>query len=292
MGRMIALLLTGMAFVMGGPPVEGAVSDEVFERAAQAVAQVRARDCPDGEKSRAGSGFLYGGGNRLVTALHVVAGCRRIDAYFERSGGRTVGARVYRVLAKIDLALLQLDQEMGEPLPSATARPRANDELEVIAFFLGTPSLDNKTLKVTFGSSQLDSMLPAPIQRELAQTGTIDPSLKVVRLDGHLLPGASGAPLITADGQVAAIGSGGLQNGAASISWAVPADHLPTLLASREPPDAIASWRSGLFATPFSERAPNKIRCGRIEFVPIGVRSFLDLSISTDDPSPTYSWWS
>ena len=106
----------------------------------------------------------------------------------------------------------------------------------------------------------------------------------MVRLDGHILPGASGAPLITADGRVAAIGSGGLRNGAASISWAVPAGHLKALLVSREQLGAIASGTSGLFTVPFLERSMDSIRCGTIEFVPIGVRAFVELSTTADDP--------
>lgn len=285
MRRLIVVLLVGMIGVVSGQHVNAELSSETFEQVAGAVALVRARECPGGDAAKAGSGFLFAEGDRLVTALHVVAGCNRIDAYFERAGGRTVGAQVERVRADIDLALLRLDRVMGRPLPAMAARPRPNDELEAIAFFLGTPSVDNKTLKVTFGSTRLRSMLPARVRRELAQSGAIDLNLEVVRLDGHLLPGASGAPLITADGRVAAVGSGGLRSGAASISWAVPASHLNALLASREQPRAQVGRRlAGLFSTPYAERTPEQIRCGGIGFVPIGTRSLLELSVSTDDP--------
>jgi S1-C subfamily serine protease len=285
MRRPIVVFLVGMIAGMGGQTAEAVISGETFERTARAVAQVRARQCPGGEVAKAGSGFLFSRGDRLVTALHVVAGCDRIDAYFERAGGHTVGAEVERVLEESDLALLRLDRRVGQPLLAIEAQPRPNDELDAIAFFLGTPSIDNKTLKVTFGSTQLRSMLPARVSRELAQSGTIDLNLEVVRLDGHLLPGASGAPLITADGRVAAVGSGGLRSGAASISWAVPASHLNALLASQEQPRAQIGRRlSGLFSTPYAERTPEQIRCGGIGFVPIVTRSFLELSVSTDDP--------
>jgi S1-C subfamily serine protease len=55
-----------------------------------------------------------------------------------------------------------------------------------------------------------------------------------VRLDGHFLPGLSGAPIFDVSGKVVAIGSGGLKSGAASVSWAVPALHLEALLLSQE----------------------------------------------------------
>ena len=104
---------------------------------------------------------------------------------------------------------------------------------------------------------------------------------------GARLPAATPQRIVAfsfADGRVAAVGSGGLRNGAASISWAVPASHLDALLASREQPGARGSRSSGLFATPLSESAPDRLRCGNLEFVPIGVRSFGELSMSTDDP--------
>lgn len=282
--RYLITLLLGFIAVVSAQPVDAVITDETFAQTARAVAQVRARHCPDGEATKAGSGFLFGGSDQLVTAFHVVAGCGRIDAYFERNRGSTVSARVERVLEEVDLALLRLDRAVGPPLPAAATPPEPNDQLEAIAFFFGSPTLDNKTLKVTFGSSRLRSMLPSPVSRVLAQSRVIDLDLEVVRLDGHLLPGASGAPLITADGSVAAVGSGGLKSGAASISWAVPASHLDALLTSQERPQARAGRPFGLFSTPYAERAPQQIQCGEIGFVPIGVRTFLELAISTDDP--------
>jgi S1-C subfamily serine protease len=232
MARLLVTVSLVLAVVIFESPAGKAdISAEVFGRISPAIAQVRARNCRDGE-ARSGTGFLYDRGDRLVTALHVVAGCTRIDAFFERAGGRTIIASVDRVLERVDLALLRLERSAGTPLIASGDRPAANDELSVIAFFLGAPTMDNKPLRVTFGNSKLSSMLPAQVRDDLARSQALDIGMEIVRLDGHLLPGASGAPLVDRQGRVVAIGSGGLKSGAASISWGLLGEHLERLVRS------------------------------------------------------------
>lgn len=263
------------------------LSDELFGSTAAAIAQVSADEC-NGE-SRTGTGFLYGGSDLIVTSLHVITGCQRLSAYFEHTGNRTVRARLDRVLKRADLALLRLEESVAEPLETTVSAPVPNEELEVIAFFLSTPSLDNKALRVTYGSSRLRDMLPPQQRRDLDRNSTLDLNLSIVRLDGHLLPGASGAPLVNSEGKVAAIGNGGLNHGAASISWAVPAKHLDELLDSNEQ-EIPESFSNSLFAAASGERSDptggslGQLRCGKIEFVVMGIRGFEQLSIATDDP--------
>lgn len=298
-------LLAALASAAAAPaPAAADLSRETFERVAPAVAQVRARDCRDGP-ARSGTGFLFEGGDRLVTALHVVAGCSRLDVYFERGGGRTLGAELDRALVPVDLALLRLDGDAGAPLAAAPGGPQANDELVALAFFLGAPSLDNKSLKVTFGATRLAGMLPAEVRKELDASRAIDLELEIVRLDGHLLPGASGAPLLDGEGRVAAIGSGGLQSGAASISWGLPATHLAGLLsapagtgdagAGADPvqsaslyatpePETERGAAGGAAATDTSGRLTERLTCGEMVFLHLGSRGFRELAAAADDP--------
>ena len=284
MQQLLILLLIGWVPVIDWSFVEAQVHLHVLDRTARAVAQVRARNCGEEFTERAGSGFLFGHGDQLITALHVVAGCNLVDAYFERAGGRTTRGRIERVLESADLALLRLDKSIGEPLVATNVQPRPNDELEVIAHFLGAPTLDNKTLKVTFGLTRLRNMLPEQIRISLTRDTAIDINLDIVRLDGHLLPGASGAPLINAEGEVVAIGAGGLRHGAASISWAVPSGHLDDLLNSFEQLPTGPAASSELFAESYTDSMPEPLRCGSLEFVATGTRTFAEISAWTDDP--------
>jgi hypothetical protein len=108
-------------------------------------------------------------------------------------------------------------------------------------------------------------------------------------MDGHLLPGLSGAPIVTLTGEVAAVGSGGLQSGAASVSFGVPSIHLDALLVSTESLESAGRAQRGLFAAPLAAEgaAPSEhaLRCGGLDFVRTGTRRFFELAQSTDDPA-------
>jgi S1-C subfamily serine protease len=78
-GAALLLLLTAQipARADNGP------SAAVMTNASAGVVQVIARDCTD--HNRTGSGFLWDVSTQLVTALHVIAGCREVVAYFTGS---------------------------------------------------------------------------------------------------------------------------------------------------------------------------------------------------------------
>ncbi len=286
-------LLAALVAALAAPPGQ-ALDPATREAVARSVVQVRARDCPDGD--RAGSGFVYAEAETVVTSLHVVAGCRRLSVFLEKHGGRVLEASVARVLAGPDLALLAAPGAPGAPLGRSAAPPAVNEEVEALGYYLGVPSMDNKPLRVTFGATRLGAMLPDALREELRRTRAIDIDLDILRLDGHLLPGLSGAPIVNARGEVVAVGSGGLQSGAASVSFGMPAQHLDALLRSTESLAAAAQAPPGLFAARLdpegSAGAPGgaarlaqaTLTCGGLPFAEIGERSFADLAQSTDDP--------
>jgi len=234
-GPALQALVSAFAAISALTPNAAAASGldaTLREEVAKSVVQVQARGCPDHD--RIGSGFAFGPDEYIATALHVVAGCDNITVYWEKHGGATQRAEVARVLNGADLALLQAQGAPGRTLTAEPQRPATNDELEALGYYFAVPTMDNKPLRVTFGSSRLRDMLPTAVRRELEQSGAIDLDLEIVRLDGHLLPGLSGAPIFNQAGRVVAIGSGGLKSGAASVSWGVPAIHLQELLISSD----------------------------------------------------------
>jgi S1-C subfamily serine protease len=252
---------------------------QLREQVARSVVQVQARGCPGGD--RVGSGFAYGPAQHVVTAWHVVAGCNRITVYWEKHGGATQRANVVRVLSGADLALLHAVGAPGRALTEGRTRPKANDELEALGYYLAVPTMDNKPLRVTFGSTRLRDMLPKDVRLELEQSRAIDLNLDIVRLDGHLLPGLSGAPIFDWNGRVVAIGSGGLKSGSASVSWAVPAVHLTNLLTSSDSRTG-GSGASSLFAAAMLDNdgaAAEAFNCGGVQFVYTGVRTFHELTL-------------
>ena len=268
------------------------------EELARSVVQVQGIGCPamQGTERRVATGFAYGPTGHIATANHVVAGCQRVTVYWEKHGGETQVAQVVRVLPNADLALLQVSQTLGQALTANTQRPAVDAELETLGYYLAVPTMSNKQLRVTFGSARLADMVPAETRQALEQSGTIDVNLDILRLDGHLLPGHSGAPIFNLNGQVVGVGSGGLKSGAASVSWAVPASYLAALLVSQQRQANVMSSAT-LFANATADPAPTsaspsagatrpeliQVTCGGVQFIYTGVRSFSELIVGHED---------
>lgn len=287
-GLALLLLLLPLATFAQGLPAD------LREQLARSVVQVQARGCPGPQAAerRVATGFAYGPAGHVVTAAHVVAGCDAVTVYWEKHGGHTQSASVVRVLPRADLALLDVGETPAGSLQDEPNRPGVDAEVETLGYYLSAPTMSNKRLRVTYGSSRLADMVPPETRRELEQSGAIDVNLDILRLDGHLLPGHSGAPIFDMRGRVVGVGSGGLKSGAASVSWAVPASHLPALLASDER-QATGQSIAGLFASAAPDAqgqegqapAPEEYEfaCGGVQFVYTGIRTFHELTVGHED---------
>jgi S1-C subfamily serine protease len=284
MTRLIAKL--SLAIVASVGLTAQAPSGTTMTVAARSVAKVIALECP-GSTSRVGSGFVWRDSATVVTARHVVAGCRRVTIYFQ-SQGKSYTARPDREIRSRDLMTLRLDAASGlAPLRAAIGLPPVNARLEAIGFALGAPTMDSKSLNVTLANqppgAKLSDMLADDFRRRILQSGELRLDTGILRLDGNLLPGLSGAPLITQSGTVAAIGSGGLLDGAGGVVWAVRADYL-TELATAAPATTMAApaGTSGLtYAYQTQQAAVSTIGCGVGRLQKSGTIAIENLS--TDD---------
>ena len=287
----LSLLLVGMLPLAAS--ADG-LNPQLREQLARSVVQVQARGCPgpQGMERRVATGFAYGPAGHVVTAAHVVSGCDGVTVYWEKHGGQTQSATVARVLPRADLALLNVGQSPAEALQEEPNRPAVDAAVETLGYYLSVPTMSNKRLRVTYGSSRLADMVPPETRRELEQSGAIDVNLDILRLDGHLLPGHSGAPIFDMRGRVVGIGSGGLKSGSASISWAVPASHLPALLASQERQlnnqtvadlFASAAPERGASSAPGSAPQVLEFACGGVQFIYTGIRTFHELTVGHED---------
>jgi Trypsin-like peptidase domain len=280
---LVAAQMLACLAVATGLAADDGPSAEMMQQIARSVVQIVARDCTSG--NRTGSGFVWSNPSSVVTALHVVAGCRSLAAYNQGVG--EIGVHVAHALPSADLALLGLDHPgPGSPLAVGRTTPQPNDTLQVIGFYYGVPTLDNRPLRVTIGSPILRDMLPDQVRRNLQQTEAIDLGTQIVRVDGHLVPGLSGAPLVNGHGEVVGIGSGGLENGLAGIAWAVQARYLDDL--GRAPAPATLpnlGSSSVLFSAPAIGDRPQVVRCGTFNFARSKVRTLGDVLKTTDDPA-------
>ena len=283
----LALLAGSAAAQQEGP------SYAAREAALKSLVHVAADECADGA-ARAGSGFAYEQPGRIVTAHHVVGGCRRLTVTYEgvpQGNARQKTAQISRVLAVSDLALLEVAG--APPVPVLRlARPPADKQKSYAGFGYQNGQLTAGDQLVTFstGQNRLADILPPEAQQELARSGSrIDTRRAVLRFNVALQPGMSGGPIIDAQGQVVGIVAGGLKAGAAPASWGWPAEWVGDLVQSndaREQPVRVAGTYYSLTemrAVAQAEASGRRMRCGALDFEFRGTRRFADVARGADD---------
>jgi serine protease Do len=167
------------------------------------VADVAAESWPHG-KMPAGSGFFVGRSGEVVTAAHVIAGCRRIA--IQVNGPLKLKAVLIGLDARLDIALLRV----------AIGR-HSGVGLSGIA-----PTMD-ATLTVVTRSAQTGRFL-----RVLSRVVGKD-ERGLLKVNAALSPGASGSAVIDSRGLVAAYIVGRMRD-KPTIALAVPVDSLREFL--------------------------------------------------------------
>ena len=189
------------------------------------VYRVLASGCPglSAGAQRPLSGFRIQGAHGLYTALHGVVGCGPIRA---EAPGSSIGSLVIdQVDIKHDVAVL-VSQNLpsdGAGLPVAPGVVAGGAVLRVIGHPLGLPGPLVTQLRARQPATVLLRFL-VPSQTFLALEARGSPNIDtpVLSIEGHLLPGHSGAPVLDAAGRVVGMANGGLEKGAVEISWVVP----------------------------------------------------------------------
>ena len=162
----------------------------------------------------------------MVTALHGVADCGKIRA--ENDEG----------LALEDLKIDQLDIDRDVALLSVPDLESLSlEELVIETDFSGL--FDNELYVVGYPLN-LGTQLPTELQRRgrtislldlipadiallkpLNERNSPDVNIQVISIEGHLLPGHSGAPIFNRTHKVIGISNGGLELGTVEISWGI-----------------------------------------------------------------------
>jgi len=195
-------------------------------------------ECGNPTVTRIASGFRWGEPDQIVTDMHVVIGCRSpVSVLFfvaDASGLRQTlrEATITHVVPAHDLVLLTVKDAPPGPVLSVAAPPPPGAWLEAWGFPFGVEAPVNTRLQVMLASNlfpALSTMLDDSARAQLQRLHFPSLDTPVLHLSGPLEPGDSGGPVLNAAGQVVGIGSGGLQQGAASISWAIRADLLADL---------------------------------------------------------------
>ncbi|MCB0397224.1 MAG: trypsin-like peptidase domain-containing protein [Flavobacteriales bacterium] len=240
-----------------------------------------------------GTGFLWKQRNWIVTTLHLIGDHRTVKITLH-DGVRT--ARVRKVLKAHDLVLLEMDREASASSPilsTVNGSPALHSDLYTIGYN-GDGNLNNiidRSLRLGFSrNNKLEGLLSASLKTALNQCKSPDPAIDILYLDGTLLPGFSGSPIVDLSGKLVGIADGGLDRGASSISWGIPASRINDLERSLEPAQSATSCGSGNTAT-FSadyvieEDEWEVVNYEDFRFVKTKTRTIEEMWQTVDDPT-------
>ncbi|WP_394787471.1 serine protease [Rhodoferax sp.] len=278
MRRALAALALVGATLLSLPGSADAQMVEVFKRTSESLLKIEAGN-------NAASGFIWSDSAHAVTSLHVVDGQQRIVAHYVGSDGKIIAstnAMVEKVLKDSDLVLLRLQAPQNrKPLVLNLATPALKQSFDALGFPLNIAGYSSTEVKVRFGGNQLSTILPPKVLRELVDYPST--SIEIINLEGNLVPGLSGAPIVDAEGRVIGIVDGGLENGAIGISWGIPASHLQQLAQSNVSKLPGATRNAALFAADLQADVAPTQSLGSFGLTKLRSRTYQQLAATADD---------
>jgi hypothetical protein len=253
-----------------------------------AVVRVDAAMCAGVPGGRlVGSGFLWKQDTSVVTALHVVNGCKEISVYSDMARN-SADAHVSKVVVKEDLVLLTLDKGISGTTNFVVSKdaPADTEDLILVGFPGDSSGSTGKTIRRQFSGDTLEKVVSYADQQELKSNPSPALDIKVVFLQGTFEHGHSGGPILNHDGAVIGIADGGLKHGTTEDSWAIPSADIADLESSTEPLGGMAIQRSSLLfsATPIANIGPT-IHCGGGDFKHLKSVGYSDVLATADDPA-------
>lgn len=182
------------------------------------------------------SGFVWQQSNHVVTSLHVMDPDPKAKIIIEFGKKRRL-AHVKSVLPDADLVLLEVRRPIDDWQPLMQYernKPEYKSLVTALGFNKGALGMSTRELIKGYAKPEvLQHLLPGKAAKVLAETDIPSIDLPIYYLDGSLLPGYSGAPVVNENGDLIGVGNGGLESGASSVSWVIPAIHLSRLTESR-----------------------------------------------------------
>ena len=208
---MLLRILVAVCLTAGfaAPPAMALDSGAIFEMHEDRVLQIRVLNRETGKKSSIGSGFIVGDGSQVATNYHVIGRIILEPEVFYITylgkDGREGELKLIGLDVAHDLALLDAEQSLGEPIRSSPLPPRGAP-----IFAMGNP---------------LDLGLTIAVGTNGGILNQTDDSR--ILFSGSLNPGMSGGPTFNADGEVIGINVATARN---AISFIVPSRFLAELV--------------------------------------------------------------
>lgn len=185
-----------------------------------------------GKVTSVATGFIWAKTKYVVTSLHVLNLEAKSKIIVEFGKKRRL-AKVKAILPKADLALLEVKRPIDgwQPLTSFNpTKPKYRSQVTALGYNKGAFGISTRELIKGFAQPEvLKQLLPEKAVDILSKTQIPSVDMPIYYLDGSLLPGYSGSPIVDANGDLIGIGNGGLESGASSVSWVIPASNLTEL---------------------------------------------------------------
>lgn len=182
------------------------------------------------------TGFFWQDGKTVVTSLHAIGNSNDIEICLS---GTTnwYPATLSKVHKLSDLVMLTI-ANYNSPyflLEKYASKPDFHTKCFTVGYNSGSSNYISREFTVGLSEkNNLKAVLPNALWAEVNSWGFLSLSTEIVYIEGQLLHGFSGAPIVDTQGKLVGVADGGLENGAAGISWCVSANYLTNLKNSTE----------------------------------------------------------
>lgn len=183
----------------------------------------------------AGTGFIFGAQDYIITNWHVIRGMNSIKVHFVN--GEIINAQVLLKDTYNDIAFLKLDKQPQLPLSNI----RIGDSSKV--------KMGDEVFTIGYPAHQILGKNPKYSKGEVNALSGISDDSRVFQISVEIQPGNSGGPLFNSKGEVVGITQASLDSGIAisafgmlpkNINYAIKSDHISDLI-QKLPSTMIAS---------------------------------------------------
>lgn len=226
----------------------------IEQRAARVV--VQGTDSRGKQFAKASSGFLWKSKDQVVTSLHGVPSGGNIVV---SCMGVSTTASVGTVLKRADLILLKLAKPLSACQVFGTAnktKPSEGTKLWTFGWHAGARGGSSRHFQKGYGSPEKLGYLVSGAPLKTLQTYNIPSTdLDIYYVQGGLLPGYSGGPVVNANKELVGVVDGGLNKGTSDYNWVIPAKYLDELESSsvKTIPVEVAKMSGLLFSSEVSQ---------------------------------------
>jgi len=191
------------------------------------VYRIKSGQCSQEPSDRIQTGFRVKGQIGIVTALHGVVGCPSITAQPGDGTKTFTNLVIGKVDIRRDMALLWSSDlaNISADGFEIISRPSIADtvDLQLVGYPWGMADQQPLYNIVFAQEAPLVKILPGgDPQEHMADRRSPALDVKVYRLQADIVPGHSGAPLMTQSQYILGVGNGGLDLGRVGWSWAIP----------------------------------------------------------------------